>query len=227
MNFTIEELIDLTETWITKGDLDCSMLADNFQFISPYWKSNSRAEFIEKFKHSSDYKESILSNIIKFDPISKFKSLDGKQFSIILQYHTKNGCSIYETILGTAVNGMLVELRTIYDLDATKKAHLTANPVADIAYCIEYFYPKPGCREQLVSALLELRPMAHAEPGCLQYDLLQDHEDSDLIILIVKFANQELMKRHENQDYVKQFAENEMEQYCEKLVWKEGLGIEK
>ncbi len=62
MNFTIEKIIDLMETWLIKGDLTSAILADNFRFISPFWKSNSRAEFIDKFQNASDYKENVLSN---------------------------------------------------------------------------------------------------------------------------------------------------------------------
>jgi hypothetical protein len=43
--------------------------------------------------------------------------------TIILQYHTQNGSSVWEAVLGTVEEGMLVELRSIYDLEATKKAH--------------------------------------------------------------------------------------------------------
>lgn len=123
MHCTIEEIIDLTETWLIKGDLNPDMLAENFQFISPFWKGNNKAEFIDKFLDPTEYKNLSLSNINKFDPILQFKGLDGEHFSIILQYHTKNGSSVWEAVLGTVENGMLIELRSIYDLAATKKAH--------------------------------------------------------------------------------------------------------
>jgi hypothetical protein len=123
MHFTVEEIIDLTETWLIKGDLNPDMLAENFQFISPFWKGNNKAEFIDKFLDPTEYKKLSLSNITKFDPLLQFKGLDGKHFSIILQYHTKNGSSVWEAVLGTVEDGMLVELRSIYDLEATKKAH--------------------------------------------------------------------------------------------------------
>lgn len=122
MNFTLEEIIDLTETWLIKGDLNSNMLANNFQFISPFWKSNSREDFVNKFQNSSIYQETSLSKITKFDPVIKFKGLDGSHFALILQYHTKNNSSVYEAVSGKVVNGLLVELRTIYDLNETKKA---------------------------------------------------------------------------------------------------------
>lgn len=123
MCFTIEEIISLTEAWLIKGILQPDMLAENFQFISPFWKGNNKAEFLSKFLDPTEYKKLSLSNITKFDPILQFKGIDGTHFSIILQYHTKNGGNIWEAVLGKVETGMLVELRTIYDLEATKKAH--------------------------------------------------------------------------------------------------------
>lgn len=123
MQFTIEEIINLTETWLIKGDLNTDMIAENFQFISPFWKGNNKAEFLSKFLDPTEYKKVSLSNIYKFDPLLQFKGLDGKHFSIILQYHTMNGSHVWEAVLGRTEDGKLVELRSIYDLEATKKAH--------------------------------------------------------------------------------------------------------
>ncbi|OAI48552.1 hypothetical protein AYO45_01035 [Gammaproteobacteria bacterium SCGC AG-212-F23] len=102
-----------------------------------------------------------------------------------------------------------------------------SNPLNEVAYCVEYFYAKPGFRDQLVQSLLKLVEPTRAEPGCLQYDLLQDQKDENLIILLVKFKNIELMNKHEHQAFVKAFAENEMKKYCEKLIWNDALGISK
>ncbi len=93
------------------------------------------------------------------------------------------------------------------------------------AFCVEYFYAKPGCREKLIAALVKLVGPTTSEPGCLQYDLIQDNNNQDLIILLVKFQNKKLMQKHENQEYIKSFAENEMQKYCEKLVWNDGQAI--
>lgn len=123
MRFTIEEIIRLTETWLVKGDLNPDILAENFQFISPFWKGNNKSEFIDKFLDPTEYKKVSLSNITKFDPLLQFKGIDGKHFSIILQYHTTNGNHVWEAVLGKVEDGMLIELRSIYDLEATKKAH--------------------------------------------------------------------------------------------------------
>lgn len=121
-NFTTEEIIDLTEKWLIQGHLNADMLAQDFQFISPFWRSNSRQEFIDKFQKTSIYQETSLSKILNFDPIIKFKGLDNEHFAIILQYHTKNKNSVFEAVLGKISNGYLVELRTIYDLADTKRA---------------------------------------------------------------------------------------------------------
>lgn len=120
--FTMEEIINLTEAWLVQGHLNADMLGQDFQFISPFWSSNSRQEFIDKFQKTSIYQENSLSKILNFDPIIKFKGLDNEHFSIILQYHTKNKNSVFEAVLGRISNGYLVELRTIYDLAETKKA---------------------------------------------------------------------------------------------------------
>ncbi len=98
------------------------MLAHNFSFISPFWKSNSREAFINKFQNSALYQETSLSKITKFDPVIKLKGLDGNHFALIVQYHTKNHSSVYEAVVGKIEDGFLVELRTIYDLEETKKA---------------------------------------------------------------------------------------------------------
>ena len=72
MHFCIEEIINLTEKWLVKGDLNPDMLADNFQFKSPFWKGNNKAEFVAKFLDTTEYKKVSLSNIIKFYPILQF-----------------------------------------------------------------------------------------------------------------------------------------------------------
>ena len=121
--FTVEKIISLVETWVVTGNLNTDMLAQNFKFTSPFWESNDRAAFIDKFHDSSVYQKTSLSNIVKFDPIIKLKGLDDNHFAIVLQYHTKNGHSVYETVLGNVQDGRLVELRSIYDLAETKRAH--------------------------------------------------------------------------------------------------------
>jgi hypothetical protein len=121
-NFTMEEIINLTETWLVNGHLNAEMLGKDFKFISPFWRSNSRQEFIDKFQNTSIYQETSLSKILKFDPIIKFKGLDNEHFAIILQYHTKNKNSVFEAVLGRIAKGHLIELRTIYDLAETRQA---------------------------------------------------------------------------------------------------------
>ena len=88
----------------------------------------------------------------------------------------------------------------------------------DIAYCIEYFYVKPGYRDKLIEALLTLVESTLVEVGCLQYDLLLDNKNPDLIIMLVKFTNKKTMADHEQSKHVQHFSEHAMKQYCEKLV---------
>lgn len=98
---------------------------------------------------------------------------------------------------------------------------------SNTAYCVEYFYAKPGCQAQLIKSLLKLVEPSRAEVGCLQYDLLQDNDNPNLIILLVKFTSKETMTQHENQPVVKKFSENEFKQYCENLVWNDAKEIMK
>ncbi len=121
--FTIDELSDYTENWVVTGKLNESTLADNFHFVSPFWKSYDKAAFLEKFLDPTEYQQKALSNILRFDPMFRLKSDDHKSFALIFQYHTKYGVSVDETVLGNIENGLIVELRSIYDLEKTKQAH--------------------------------------------------------------------------------------------------------
>jgi len=91
--------MDFVETWLTTGELNAAMLADNFRFISPFWKGNNKKDFVAKFQDASAYKETSLSKIIQFDPVIQLESSDKNNFSIILQYHTRNGNKVYEAVL--------------------------------------------------------------------------------------------------------------------------------
>lgn len=111
------------ETWIIYGNLNPDIISEDFQFISPFWKSSNKEQFVAKFFNSNEYREKALSNILKFDLVIQLKNDEGNYFTIILQYHTKNQRSVYEAVLGKVVNGLLSELRSIYDLQETKAAH--------------------------------------------------------------------------------------------------------
>lgn len=99
------------------------MLDENFKFTSPFWKGNDKQAFLDKFKDPTVYKEKSLSNIVKFDPFIQLKSDDGNYFALVFQYHTKYNVRVDETVLGKIENGLLTELKSIYDLEKTKKAH--------------------------------------------------------------------------------------------------------
>ncbi len=120
--FLIDQIIDVIETWLVSGKLNSDVLSDNFQFSSPFWKNANREEFIKQFGDPTSYQETALSKINYFDPVIKLKDTDEKHFAIVLQYHTKNDSHVYETVFGTVENGLLNELRSIYDLDETKRA---------------------------------------------------------------------------------------------------------
>jgi hypothetical protein len=119
--FTMDEMINSVEKWLVSGELNSSILSDKFQFNSPFWKGANKAEFLAQFSDPKSYKEVALSKISHFDPIIQLQNSD-KYFAIILQYHTQNGSHVYETVLGTMEDGLLVELRSIYDLNETKQA---------------------------------------------------------------------------------------------------------
>lgn len=120
--FTIDEITNSIETWLVSGDLNKNILSENFQFTSPFWKEANKDEFLAQFGNPKSYKETALSKITHFDPVIQLKSSNGENFGIVLQYHTKNGQKVYETVFGTVIDGLLVELRSMYDLDETKKA---------------------------------------------------------------------------------------------------------
>ena len=121
--FTLEMLIEKVSTWLITGEIDPAIFADEFRFISPFWQGNNKVEFLDKFLDPTHYKKVSLSKITHFDPIIPLKGLDEKHFSIVLQYHTILGQSVYEAVLGSInEQGLLMELRSIYDLEATKKA---------------------------------------------------------------------------------------------------------
>lgn len=92
-------------------------------------------------------------------------------------------------------------------------------------YCIEYFYAKPACRDKLIRALQVLTQEVLSEPGCLLYNLVQDKQNPNLIILLVKFNDPKTMQQHEQQGYIQAFAEKELKEYCEKFSWHDGTEI--
>lgn len=120
---TLAKIVEDIETWLTTGNINPEILAENFKFFSPFWEGNNKAEFLDKFLDPTTYIKNSLSKITKFDPIIKLKNMsDDNGFAIVLQYHTKNGSQVYETVLGIVKEGKLIELRSVYDLNSTKKA---------------------------------------------------------------------------------------------------------
>ncbi len=120
----LNTLIDKTCDWLFEGNLDPEILAADFHFSSPFHKEQDLETFIDNFKNKTFYKDRILAGIKSFDPILKFHSEDGESFSIVLQYHTHSGHSVWETVLGTVnAQGKIKILRSIYDLNQTNQAH--------------------------------------------------------------------------------------------------------
>ena len=113
---------DAIEKWLVCGDLslEVSDFSEKFVFDSPFWEKAERSEFIDKFKKSSGYKDLSLKKIKSFDSVIKFKNKN--QFLIVLNYYSINGMSVWEAVLGKVEDGKLSELRSIYDLNETKRA---------------------------------------------------------------------------------------------------------
>jgi hypothetical protein len=120
----IKETLEKTCDWLMNGAVYPETLAENFRLVSPFHQEQNRAEFLKNFQNKAYYKERILSNIKKFDPIVKLVSEAGDYFAIVINYHTKNGHNVWETVLCKVnAKGLLTEIRSIYDLEQTLKAH--------------------------------------------------------------------------------------------------------
>jgi len=91
--------------------------------------------------------------------------------------------------------------------------------------CISYFQAKPQFKNALINALLQLTKQTLTEPGCLQYDLILDEQNSQNLILIEKFTDPEAFEKHANASYIREFTETVMDEYCEKVWWDEGRKI--
>jgi hypothetical protein len=120
--YSIDQLINSVQHWLTVGELDVSILANDFEFNSPFWKKANRAEFIEQFQDPTDYTNTALAKIIKFDPIVRCVSEDKNYFTITLTYHTRNDHSVTEVIHCRVNDGLIQKMVSIYDLAETKAA---------------------------------------------------------------------------------------------------------
>ncbi|WP_192484107.1 MULTISPECIES: hypothetical protein [Cysteiniphilum] len=123
MKYTILELSQLIEEWLTKGKLNPDILADDFMFSSPFWKQADKAEFLSKFLDPAEYIKKSLSNISNFDPVICCFSEDKAYFTLALRYHTQNGYSVDEVVICSVKSGLIHNMNTVYDLEQTKLAH--------------------------------------------------------------------------------------------------------
>tara|TARA_R110000868_G_scaffold380784_4_gene647006 strand:+ start:5871 stop:6158 length:288 start_codon:yes stop_codon:yes gene_type:complete len=87
------------------------------------------------------------------------------------------------------------------------------------AFGIEFFHAKPNCRERLKTELLKLAELSQAEPECLQYDVVTDNENADLIILILKYTSKAAMTQHDEMPYITNFANHVMNDLCSEVKW--------
>lgn len=91
--------------------------------------------------------------------------------------------------------------------------------MASEIHCFSYFLAKEECRAQLLTALQRLIPLTHQETHCLQYELLVDIDNPLYFIMVERFTSAAALAEHENQPYIKNFVDNEMDVYCEKVHW--------
>lgn len=97
--------------------------------------------------------------------------------------------------------------------------------LSESVVCVSYFQAKKEHQKELIAALLKLIEPTRAEPGCLQYELIIDKEDSNFLIMLEKFVSLEALAKHEEQPYIQEFVEKFMSQYCEKVTWNVGKEI--
>jgi quinol monooxygenase YgiN len=86
-------------------------------------------------------------------------------------------------------------------------------------YCIEYFQVKPAHRQELITMLTDFVAKSRKEEGCLQYDLLVDTQNPNLLIITMKYANQKNMAAHVAQPHIQAFVQNDMNRLCESVTW--------
>lgn len=86
-------------------------------------------------------------------------------------------------------------------------------------YCLSYFLAKPHARKELIKALLFLREPTYKEPGCIEYELFQDEENPDLLIVSEKFVSHKALDEHESEPYIVDFIEGPMKEYAAKVTW--------
>lgn len=91
--------------------------------------------------------------------------------------------------------------------------------------CLSYFNANPEYRDELIISLLLLIPPTRAEPGCLQYELIEDNTKPNFFIMVEKFINHKALEEHENKAYIVDFVKNKMNSLCEKVTWHVGCEI--
>lgn len=75
--------------------------------------------------------------------------------------------------------------------------------MSEILTCIASFEAKAGAEEELKQALLDVVPLALAEPGCLSYQLHQAIGKPGLLTLIEQFQDRAAYTLHTQQPYLK------------------------
>ena len=60
--FSLEEIVKCIETWLIEGNIDANILADNFKFISTFWKGSNKAEIHRFVQQGNEFKSNTGTN---------------------------------------------------------------------------------------------------------------------------------------------------------------------
>ena len=91
--------------------------------------------------------------------------------------------------------------------------------------CLSYFTAREDQLENLINALSALIEPTRRNKECLQYELVQDIKNPNLLIMIEKFTSQQALANHENQPHIKSFVENDMDRLCSEVTWHEAKEV--
>ncbi len=77
--------------------------------------------------------------------------------------------------------------------------------VVDLVYQVQI---KPEFKDEIIKIFDTMVSETRKEKGCIMYDLYQNQEDPNNLILIEKWATQEDLDNHSNSDHFKQYIES-------------------
>ena len=66
---------------------------------------------------------------------------------------------------------------------------------------------KPGEKDKIISKAQNLIASTRLESGCISYDLFADTEDNDILLMLEKWENQDVLSSHMQTEHFKSFNE--------------------